>query len=266
MQNNQAILTIAQVAHQINKAYCEALGDTSQVNWDDAPDWQKESALHGVEMHLGNPDAGAEASHESWLAQKEADGWVYGEVKDADAKTHPCILPFSELPVEQQAKDAIFRAVVHAVNALDATTLLPEVAASQAPVVQYSVQAGTLPIRYIANREAHSDNLYSTGIWQVGETKAIPRSIANKMLKHPDVYEISDDPVVSATVAEEDKSPDNREKMQETYDMVNAMEKDAIKSFIKTQFNLDVDLRKHKEVATLRAYAIRLADQYGMLE
>jgi len=30
---------IAKVAYQVNKAYCESLGDTSQVNWDDCPEW-----------------------------------------------------------------------------------------------------------------------------------------------------------------------------------------------------------------------------------
>jgi hypothetical protein len=61
-------------------------------------------------------DFGPEASHISWMTQKVADGWKYGEVKDAEAKTHPCIRPFAELPREQQAKDFIFRAVVHALR------------------------------------------------------------------------------------------------------------------------------------------------------
>lgn len=55
--------------------------------------------------------------HDSWLAEKARDGWVYGKVKDADAKTHPCIVPFSQLPVEQQIKDALFRATVLGVAA-----------------------------------------------------------------------------------------------------------------------------------------------------
>lgn len=105
---------IARVAHQINKAYCEALGDTSQPDWEDAPDWQKESAIKGVEFHIANPDAGPEASHESWLAQKEKDGWTYGTIKDPEKKEHPCFVAFNHLPKEQQAKDFLFRAVVHA--------------------------------------------------------------------------------------------------------------------------------------------------------
>ena len=105
---------IARVAHEINRAYCLALGDLSQPAWADAPEWQKVSARIGVEFHLANPDAGPEASHESWLAEKQRDGWVYGPTKDADRKTHPCVVPFADLPREQQAKDFLFRAVVHA--------------------------------------------------------------------------------------------------------------------------------------------------------
>lgn len=104
---------IARVAHEINRAYCQALGDDSQPPWDQAPDWQRASALAGVEFHLANPAAGPEASHESWLAVKLADGWTHGPVKDPEAKRHPCICPFAELPREQQAKDHLFRAVVH---------------------------------------------------------------------------------------------------------------------------------------------------------
>lgn len=105
---------IARVCHEVNRAYCQALGDDSQPKWDEAPDWQKQSAINGVRLHLVCPDAGPEASHESWMTEKEAAGWVYGPTKDADAKTHPCMVSFAELPREQQAKDFIFRAVVHA--------------------------------------------------------------------------------------------------------------------------------------------------------
>lgn len=110
---------IAQIAHEVNRAYCIALGDMSQPKWADAPDWQKDSARKGVALHVGNADAGPAASHESWMAQKVEEGWVVGEKKDPEAKTHPCIVPFDQLPREQQAKDYLFRGVVHAV--LEAT-------------------------------------------------------------------------------------------------------------------------------------------------
>ena len=107
-------LQVARVAHEVNRAYCQALGDNSQPAWADAPLWQRESALLGVKLHTENPNAGPQASHESWMAQKVADGWTYGPEKRPDLKQHHCLVPFDELPVAQQAKDFIFRGVVRA--------------------------------------------------------------------------------------------------------------------------------------------------------
>ncbi len=107
---------IARVCHEVNKAYCEALGDTSQPPWDEAPDWQRQSAVNGVQFHLDNPHAKASASHESWLEEKRQSGWAYGEVKDPEKKEHPCFVPFDALPREQQAKDFIFKGVVDALR------------------------------------------------------------------------------------------------------------------------------------------------------
>ena len=108
-------IDVARVAHEVNRAYCEALGDASQVPWDEAPDWQKTSAQNGAAMHL-REDVGPEASHEAWLKEKREAGWVYGETKDPEKKTHPCVMPFSGLPASQQAKDFIFRAVCTALR------------------------------------------------------------------------------------------------------------------------------------------------------
>jgi hypothetical protein len=112
--NDMNIEEIARVAHQANKAYCESLGDMSHVDWEHAPKWQRKSAITGVNMHINNPEAGPQASHDSWMNEKLLDGWVYGELKDFEAKTHPCLVSFFELPHDEQSKDYIFRAIVHA--------------------------------------------------------------------------------------------------------------------------------------------------------
>ena len=102
---------IARIAHEVNRAYCTAIGDNSQPAWELAPAWQKVSAVNGVEFHLNN-DATPEQSHESWMRQKLADGWHYGVAKDPEAKTHPCLCAYSELPQEQRIKDYLFKAVI----------------------------------------------------------------------------------------------------------------------------------------------------------
>lgn len=110
------IENIAQVCHEVNKAYCESIGDNSQPSWDNAPEWQKSSAINGVKFHLDNPDAPPSASHESWLKQKTEEGWKYGPVKNPDTKEHPCFVPYEELPTEQKSKDYLFKQVIHSLK------------------------------------------------------------------------------------------------------------------------------------------------------
>ena len=62
----------------MNRAYCLALGDTSQPAWDEAPDWQQSSARSGV-------------------------------------TGHPCFVPYSDLPAAQQVKDHLFTSTVREV-------------------------------------------------------------------------------------------------------------------------------------------------------
>lgn len=113
---NSVILYIAMVCHEINAAFCMAQGDSSQPSWKDAPQWQKDSAITGVKFHLDNPNALASSSHDSWMKEKINTGWVYGELKDPELKTHHCLVPFNELPVMQQAKDFLFRQTVHSLK------------------------------------------------------------------------------------------------------------------------------------------------------
>ncbi len=53
-----------------------------------------------------------EAAHDSWWRAYEEMGWVYGPVRDVEAKTHPDMVPFSELEQREQDKDAVFLALV----------------------------------------------------------------------------------------------------------------------------------------------------------
>lgn len=111
---NQAVLTdelIARTVHEVNRAYCQSIGDHSQPAWDAAPQWQRDSAVAGVRANREGDPSAAE-NHENWRKYKEADGWKYGAYKDPENKLHPCMVPYGELPPEQKTKDALFRAAV----------------------------------------------------------------------------------------------------------------------------------------------------------
>jgi len=94
------VVDIAKICHEANKALCESVLDFSQVSWEQAPEWQRDSAILGVNFVRDNPDAPESATHDCWCKVKLEAGWVYGEIKDPDALTHPCLVPFEDLPFE----------------------------------------------------------------------------------------------------------------------------------------------------------------------
>jgi hypothetical protein len=101
---------VAELCHTAHKLFCEAHDDFTQLSWVIAPDWQRDSAVKGVEYVLNNyPNLRQEAQHEQWMLEKVRTGWIYGPIKDADMKTHPCIVPYDQLPKFQQDKDALFQ-------------------------------------------------------------------------------------------------------------------------------------------------------------
>lgn len=190
---------IAKVAHEVNAAYCRALGDRTQAPWEQAPEWQQKSAIAGVNMHLANPDSTPEQSHDSWLAQKLAEGWVYGPVKDAEKKEHPCCLPYHELPIEQQVKDYLFKAVVMAIAALpdEAVALAAELTTVRNQYAALLEQAKQIPdqipngvaVQYIGTRETYVDRLYGSGLmFGKGQVRNVPGDLARRFLNHSDLF------------------------------------------------------------------------------
>lgn len=108
---------IARVVHAAHRELQIVQGDpVPSPPWDDAPDYQVREATAGVRDVLRNPDLTAERSHELWVARMQADGWVYGTVKDPEHKTHPALLPFAELPAERQLQDRLFIAIIRALT------------------------------------------------------------------------------------------------------------------------------------------------------
>lgn len=117
LTTGQAIELAARCAHEANRAWCAQIGDLSQKSWDEAPEWQRHSALRGVEAVARGESS--EQLHESWMRDKLAAGWVFGFEKrpEATPPTHPCLVPYDQLPSEQRVKDALFRGVARSVLA-----------------------------------------------------------------------------------------------------------------------------------------------------
>ena len=104
-------IDIAKVCHAANKIICELNDDFSRKDWNDSEKWQTDSSILGVEYIINNPNPSDSILHDSWSNERIAAGWKYGPIKDANLKTHPCLVPFESLPKFQQAKDALFAGI-----------------------------------------------------------------------------------------------------------------------------------------------------------
>lgn len=107
----QVVEACARVAHEANRAYCLTLGDASQLPWDATDPEIRESARSGVKLALEG--ASPEKQHEAWRNHKALNGWRYGAEKNAALRTHPCMVPYAELPTEQRVKDILYGASVN---------------------------------------------------------------------------------------------------------------------------------------------------------
>lgn len=103
---------IARIAHEANRAIQRLTGETENFPWENTTDTLRQSGIAGVRAALDG--ATPEELHAQWVAYKQAEGWVFGDVKDFAAKTHPCLVPYGQLDAVQRAKDHVFQAVVEA--------------------------------------------------------------------------------------------------------------------------------------------------------
>lgn len=110
---------IARVVHAANRELQIVQGDPRpSPPWDEASEYEVRQSIGAVQEALRGVTP--EQSHEAWCARLRADGWRYGEVKDEGAKTHPCLVPFAELPEGQQLKDVLLVAIIQTLAPLSA--------------------------------------------------------------------------------------------------------------------------------------------------
>jgi len=105
------IAACAHAAHESNRAWSRSLGDHTHKAWDDLDSDQQHQAKASV-IGIAENDENAEASHKRWVDYMRVSGWTLGPEKNTKTKTHPCLVPWNELPLEQRFKDEMWVTIV----------------------------------------------------------------------------------------------------------------------------------------------------------
>ena len=120
---------IAQVCHEANRTLQTlhvTMGDKSvpvSQPWWRLTDPERELSIAGVRAAIDGQTP--EQLHDTWCEHRRAHGWTYGPVKNEVEQTHPCLVPYDQLPTEQRRKDHLFAAIVRVlVGAIDAAEVI----------------------------------------------------------------------------------------------------------------------------------------------
>lgn len=119
------------------------------------------------------------------------------------------------------------------------------------------------PIKYIGHRPEYRDGACGSGaLFKQGETLNIADdSIAAKMLRHPTVYARGEDE--GGTIfSVAGKDSDDSSETQDARDIVANLDKDALQTYAKTNFSVNVD--KRKSVDALRSEVTGMIDRFGI--
>lgn len=82
------------------------------ATWEEREQPFKDQFLKVIDKQCGDArSTSPEELHNSWWEEYKRMGWVYGEKYDPTAKTHPDMVPYSELDMLERDKGAIFVAL-----------------------------------------------------------------------------------------------------------------------------------------------------------
>lgn len=109
--------TDEQLAAIVHTTHCRLqfeLGETPCQPWEDETEHIRQSCL--AEVRRARAGITPEQHHEAWRSYKLAAGWVYGAEKDPARKTHPCLVPYHDLPEHQKDKNRLSLMIVAALT------------------------------------------------------------------------------------------------------------------------------------------------------
>lgn len=136
-----------------------------------------------------------------------------------------------------------------------------------------------IDVKYIGPRQTWIEKRYRSGLtFTNGQTRAIPESLANKLLRHADLFvrpqgagqenaqahnQDHDDTreILAKAKQKLDREKDEENRLQDLRDRIMTMDKDALADFAYIKYRQKIDKRRSTEA--LREQVIAFVDQFG---
>ncbi|MNC37291.1 hypothetical protein D3C75_858480 [compost metagenome] len=201
------------------------------------------------------------------------------------------------MPLEQKAKDYLFRTTVHLMKDLpdveeylalaDEVKNLREKVQTTAVISPVAIPTATplgasgIAIQYVGRKDQHIDRLYGSNlVFAHGQVRIVPSNIASNLLKHPEFqrYEQQDLNASDSDTQQSDDTSlilDESKKKQEKDDENEALIMDEIdtvqritdkKSLVEyAKHKYDQSLKLNSSVKTLQDQVVDLIKRFGVV-
>ena len=117
----------------------------------------------------------AEITHNNWLKQRLADGWVHGKQRNDLLKEHPCIVPYEDLPESEKEYDRkISLGVVQAMLALGYRVESPASPGLSGPACNLLVYGDVAAVQQLGDDLPNLDLAKSLELWQTLKSTSGP--------------------------------------------------------------------------------------------
>jgi len=113
---NQKTERAAEVVQEVVKTFSHFAKIEEVPSYKDLDPISRESLINSVAFITDNNITENKPIHDIWLEKMLKMGWTYGKDFDLEKKTHPSLVPFSNLPPEERAVDKLFRSVLKSIN------------------------------------------------------------------------------------------------------------------------------------------------------
>jgi hypothetical protein len=93
---------IAVIVYEATRIFGSSFGDVVWPRVEEAPEWRLKGIKFGVERFVKNPDITSREVHSNWMWGMLLAGWYWGEEFDVVKMTHPDLVDYDRLPIQQK--------------------------------------------------------------------------------------------------------------------------------------------------------------------